>query len=135
MHGRQSDRSKLGAKATNMANGEKAMTDKANADKMGNHFSKREIRTELGNPPTVAKVVNAIRKVPNGKALGESSIMPEALKVIAADGELICTLTGSLQEYTGRKRHHGAGSTKSDSSGRRTDMHPHWISTRILDQP
>eukprot|EP00978_Attheya_sp_CCMP212_P047038 scaffold421192_cov59-Attheya_sp.AAC.1 len=75
----------------NMENGEKATTDKDNADVMGNHFSKvfnnhrpidstvieeikqREIRTELGDPPTVAEVANAIRKVANGKAPGEAA--------------------------------------------------------------
>jgi hypothetical protein len=45
-------------------------------------------------------MVNAIKNVANGsKALGESGITLEALKTIPADGELICTLTGFLQEY------------------------------------
>eukprot|EP00978_Attheya_sp_CCMP212_P026569 scaffold87617_cov61-Attheya_sp.AAC.5 len=41
-----------------------------------------------------------VEEVANGKAPGESSIMSEALKAIAADRELICTLTGFLQGPT-----------------------------------
>eukprot|EP00978_Attheya_sp_CCMP212_P004968 scaffold10957_cov56-Attheya_sp.AAC.1 len=97
-------------------NGEIATRDAENADVMSSHFKKvfnnhreidptvldeikqREVKGDLGNPPTIEEVKLALRKAVNWKSPGESGITAEALK--ALDNELLQdVLLGFLTDY------------------------------------
>jgi hypothetical protein len=96
-------------------NGELAKSDSDNADVMSKHFEKvfnnhrpidltvldeidqRETIESLGDPPTTIEIEAALRKIPNGKAPGESGITPEALK--AFDDEHVYMLKTFLTKY------------------------------------
>eukprot|EP00978_Attheya_sp_CCMP212_P013139 scaffold32891_cov29-Attheya_sp.AAC.1 len=63
-----------------------------------NKIDQRETIETLGDPPTTTEIEAALRrKIPNGKAPGESRITPEALK--AFDDEHVYMLKTFLTKY------------------------------------
>ena len=58
----------------------------------------RPLRPEMGMLPTEKELQNAIRKLRNGKAAGESGILPEMVKVACDEEEFLSKLLQLVHE-------------------------------------
>lgn len=58
----------------------------------------RPLRPEMGVPPSEKELLNAIRKLRNGKAAGESGILPEMVKVACTEEEFLSKLLQLVHE-------------------------------------
>ena len=53
------------------------------------HVRHRQVREEMAEPPNEEELLDALMKLRNGKAAGESGILPEMVKAACCDGNFV----------------------------------------------